>query len=408
MMTPVTTHMTRENLALSVISVFFIYVVLVGALFLTRMEYGWDTTVYCDAVAAHDVGKNPYITSNLENTDFPFSYQPVFLDVFSIPCSYRLLYEKYYPLLYLVLVITMPLYWSRSWNKHELLTATALVLTGFAGFQWNVLTGNVGIYELIILSVVFGLMKTNKVVAAAYVLGVLSSWKLFPIILLLPFSAYPGTWRNRFTLLLSGIAGFISVFAISAILYPELLIYFLHSITGGIHGQHSTIYEFGGGKYNTNLIIFIRILLNRIFMISTWLPTLSIYVTIVTIFLLTSYKLTKRIYATDKYGNNNFIVVYSMWTLVLLFIMPRIMPYTVILATLPLFILLFTANTYSLWSRLFIFIIACLPSLTIYFPHTHHVALRNSQLISLFVIIVYTQIVIWKNTFSNNLIASNQ
>lgn len=408
-----TLHATRPNLVLSLIALFFIYIVLVGSLFLTRMEYGWDTTVYCDAVDAINAGKNPYITSNLEHSYLSFSYQPMFLEVFELPCAYRAVYVQYYPLLYLMLAIALPFFWCTHRNGHEMFIASALVFAGFAGFHWNILTGNVAIYELIILTFVFGLLRTNKVTASSFVLGAFSAWKLFPIVFLLPFAFYPGTLKKRLSLLLTGLAGFISLYLLSALLYPDLLSYFWTSITGGIPGQHSTMNEFHGEMINPSLLDFIKSLLNRLLVEQGWLLVILIYLTVALCIVIPTYIITKRIIFTGKDSTSNFIVIFSIWMLVLLLIMPRLKHYTFILATLPLFILIYRSNIISIRTKSFILLIACIPSivhmplLALYVSLTDHFLLGYSQLICLFITVVCILVLFWKQTSDNSSILAH-
>lgn len=378
------------------IAVFFIYIVFLSAIILTSIDYGWDTRVYCDAVDACNAGKNPYITRNLDGTYLPFSYQPVYLDVLKVPCSYRTIYEKYYPLLYLLILLCISYFLQKTNNSQETLLTYAIFLAGFGGFQWNVLTGNIEIFIFILLAAAISLLKSNKVGAAAFFIGVLSAWKLFPILFLLPFSLYPASLKRRIIILLSGISGFILIFSLSWLLHSDLIGYFWDSITGGIEGQHSTMHQFEERGYNTSLLVLINNILVRFFNTKTWLPSILVYLSIVISTLTPIYIMTKRALAKNISNKQNFMMLFSLWLLVILSLMPRLMSYTYILATLPLCLLLCSTNLFSIRIKSIFLLIACTPSISVYFLTNDLFLLEYIQTLCLYTLTVFLLVLLYK------------
>jgi hypothetical protein len=223
------------------------------------IDPGQDIRVNCAAVDAHAAGLDPYYVKNLKHTKLSYPYLPVTLDVFRPLCAEGLL-QRHYRSMYLFLGTAAALLCAlvaSSPGRGDIALRVLLVLGGFVGFEWTVLTGNFAILTGLLTALVLALFRYGSLrrsnaqeagsfacyAAGAAILGVLTSLKVtfFPLLMGLYF--LPLLRGQRLGLIALGAGCFAAPFLISWLLYNDLLFSWIAAITGQISGQDSPVSE---------------------------------------------------------------------------------------------------------------------------------------------------------------------
>ena len=208
-------------------------------------KIGWDTEIYCAAVKAFQDGLDPYLINNLGGMELSFVYQPVYLYIIAPLCNLSRIVPIPFMFASSLATVAAVCLWPSVWNRRNASVAAALALGGFSGFAWTLQTGNVSAFELLVLSLAVIAMRARRWTVAAVVLGALGSLKLVSLILLAVVLVADESWSRRVRLLMLGSAAFTAIGLVSAALQPDYMLTWLRQVAGGIEGQHAPITEFG-------------------------------------------------------------------------------------------------------------------------------------------------------------------
>jgi hypothetical protein len=347
--------------------------------------YGWDFLVFRGGVQAIDHMQNPYILKNIqqytgEGTPLPFAYPPNTLYIFWV-LDLFFVFENmgiYYALLIVLMLISGCLIAMMDQKPHYLFLIT-LMLTSFMSTYWNFLMGNKDILFLFFLAIIFKMLVMEKYWQSSIVMGLMGSVALVtgPFVALYFFVRRP--WLNRlFYIFLSGVV--VAVLLVAG--YCVNPIYFgsyIDLITGG----QNPLNDIGGYMTPTPYLMFGDLL--KGINVTGSLPVaivLCIYIGLV-------------IYATWIFSvknSENMVKVYSIATLAVFMLLPRIKPYSFIILIVPLYFL-FRDCSYRMKILLFT-VISFLPLFVWYtsplgIPRTYGMQyIQSYSLILIFLVVI--------------------
>ena len=299
-------------------------------IFMTR--YGWDYEIYCHSLHILNLGLDPYSTETfLQVTGVPtnlaFSYPPLaayFFAPFCVSPSFL------FPLLYMTLLMLTVFLFRSSFPKDNLYMV-ALVATGFSGFQWCFLSGNIGVIELFLLALSTHFFSKKRFILMGSALGLLGFIKIL-FLFYVPLVCFLEAWRKR-EFLKPFLQGLVSTFfllhLISFGIFPELTIPFFEKTWSFLPGLAQTSAETAGGWHNPAFPLAIYE------WASEYLPGYGTGVILVGLFLAFLFRL-QRDYSLWK--KDDPLKVLSFGILVFSLALPRLKPYSLIIATIPLFL----------------------------------------------------------------------
>jgi hypothetical protein len=298
------------------------------AIFILKGKHGWDAEIYCSAVQMEQRGSNPYI-GNQAGEQLTWNYLPIYLGLFSALCLPSLHFTTFYPIFYTMGLLVCILLWlpGRDWSL-----AFTLASCSFLGFLWNLKTGNIGVIELFFLSLAFFFLARKKWKLGAGMLGLMAGFKLLPIVYLPLIFFAPAPKRARRIAFGIGLVGFLLPLALSYLLFPTLAPWFLRQLLGLIPGQHSPILE-SGDSNNPALPYLVAGLFSSndhfvfILLVTTLLAAVFVAIGIVL--------WRKVIVHLDP--SRRFEFIFSLSFLAVTLLLPRMKPYTFILAAPALF-----------------------------------------------------------------------
>jgi hypothetical protein len=294
------------------------------------MTYGWDYGVYVASVRAMSNGQNPYdfnIISTYENPifgtvlipDYPphtfrffqiINYFPIF--------DYRSL-NVYYSIMGLLFLLALGILSGIDKKPDYVLLATFAV-TGFMALEWDIVTGNIPILFMFLLTVAFVLIAKGYYEWSGIVMGISAAVSLFtaPFILLLFFTKRSLADRIKTILLTCAIT--VSFFVMDAIFDHALfLTYFQRTF-----GSSNTFIKPGGWLSPVLFLLLKDIIGNGIL----WIVICAAF--IVTILLLVG------IYYKDNGPTLKTISIAAAGIFILL---PFAGPYDFIILVVPLYVL---------------------------------------------------------------------
>ena len=288
---------------------------------INQSALGGDHTVYCRAADVARTGGNPYLTESL-GTHLSWDYLPIYLDAFTLFCFSRLSSEVYYPIYFTLLLILSVVLWQ---PKEDWLFAVALASCAFFGFGWSLHSGNIAPLELLFLSIGIAFIKRNKWTWAAIFLGLLASIKLLPAVYLAIFLFAPPGKGSRVKATLFGILGFIIPIILSALIHPDLMIWYARQVLGMIPNQHAPIHEAGGWN-NPSLPNMLAAIAGGNSSASSWLG-IGLTIVLVTLGLIWAYRyILPRTPESERPQ-----LIFMIGLLALSLALPRVQPYSFIL-----------------------------------------------------------------------------
>lgn len=311
-------------------SLIILNIILIGNCF---KGSGWDFDIYCSAVKTLQSGKNPYLVRNLKEysggpMSFSFVYPPISLPFFKMICFIN--QRVSYHIIWILMLVATFLATRRIDKNFESWLLTTLLTTGFIATYWNLLTGNVGLIELFLFSVTYyWIIKKNYCLSALF-LVLASTLKIVPLLFGGLFIFARLSKLDKFKIFSIIAASFASINLLSYILFPSLTSSYYLSIMGQM-GQHNPIFE-GGGLNNPASFFLIKkisdLLFNHSFMV-----LLGLYILFVGFIaaLLFNYVWRKK---------RDFVDIFSVGTLAVLIVLPRLKPYSFTFALLPMYFLL--------------------------------------------------------------------
>jgi hypothetical protein len=196
---------------------------------------GWDFHSYCRAQAALAAGRDP-VGVGL----FPFVYPPLAARLLGPLCAAG---TAAYPWVYAGALLASYAITRRRDALERVFLATLLV-GGFDGAYWSFATGNVGLIELLLLAAAFAAGARGRWWPFGLVIAWLGFLKLLPLLYLLPLLLRPGAASLRMRLRPVAMAGlgFVALHLVSWALYPA----YTHSyVSLLLHPPYPFVPDFG-------------------------------------------------------------------------------------------------------------------------------------------------------------------
>lgn len=318
---------------------------------------GWDLNVYCAAVKVFNNNGNPYLVNELQKSSsgiLPFVYPPTSIYFFKILCYPSCIFDSrasYYFLWCLLLAGAFFVIRKNDKNFQPLLLII-LFTTGFLATHWNYLTGNIGLLELLLLSICFSFAIKEKYYLAMFPLAFIALLKITPLVLVSIFIFSGISKFSKFKLMSFGLILFIFLSSLSYILFPDITHSYYLALMGKIENQNSPIYE-GGGIGNPSLFFLLKNINETLFS-NNFTTFLILYILLIgSVFaLFLNYTLKK---------NRNFPEVLSTGILFFLIASPRLKPYSFTFALIPVYFLI--KDFHVRYKFLSIFIVSVIPLL---------------------------------------------
>ncbi|HVZ74482.1 MAG TPA: glycosyltransferase 87 family protein [Polyangia bacterium] len=288
---------------------------------------GWDARVYCAAARAADAGKSPYVVANLEpfGVDrLSFSYPLATLAVFRPLCAgdARARFALFYGA---CLVVAFGLAaWAASTERVLL---GVWLLGGFAGAAFCFWTLNVGLLELALFAASVPLVARKRHAAAAMAIGLAASFKLVPVLLAAPLLFVAPTRRLRVAG--AAIAAPAATLGLSAVMSPAFFRDFVANVFGRIPNQHAPALEGLPDATNPTFVLALEGGLSGL-----GVPRVVYYVVLVAL-LIVAVLVTRRLRARGL----DDVRLFAVGALFVLLLLPRLKPYSLPFATLPVFLL---------------------------------------------------------------------
>jgi hypothetical protein len=312
---------------------------------------GWDFRIYTTAVKVFMAGENPYLASNLTESSgvyLPFIYPPSSLFLFYPICflagivGYRVLW---------LLLLAASFFVVRSFDRSfQPFFFATIVTTGFMASYHNFRTGNVGLIELFFFCWAFKFIYEKKYSASTIFLNLTAWLKIYPILIGALFIFVKQPLQNKKKVILVLFLGFAIVFGSSLVLYPGLSVSNYKALSGKIEGQPSPADEIGGSS-NPSSFLFIKETAERLFGMAQAVP--------VVLFLAYAGFIMWCLIRDAQRKDRDFAALFSIGTLAILLLLPRLKPYSLTLALIPVYFLMKDMGfRQKLWG---LFIVGLLP-----------------------------------------------
>ena len=346
---------------------------------------GWDFRVYYTAVKTIEKGNNPYFANKLKGySDKGFTFFPypplilIFFKAIISSCPHLDLKISYYIFWSLFLIAAFYVI-KKIYSHSNVLLLVTLLLTGFVTTYWNYLTGNIGIIELFVFSLIFYWITRKRYYLAAIFIGLMGFVKILPIAFGSLFLFADTARGNRYKIFLLIPAIFILLHTISYALFPGISSTYFLILSGKIPGQYNPMNE-GGLQCNPALFCLINDIACKLF-ISNRIIFLGMYGLFVSfVFLLFLY------YALKK--QRGFLEVFCVGVLSFLLIFPRLKPYSFTLALVPIYFLI---KEWNLKDLIFpILLISAFPTLSLIINNIYpSILFEYAQSISLLIFYMF-------------------
>lgn len=320
---------------------FFIFCVLLFISFplsvlleITLFDIGQDFLVYCDASSAFISRNDPYYIKNLSHSSLPYVYPPITLTTFVIVCyPTHILPPDAVFIIYYILLLIFSFVVVRSSQKFYTGRTNAaylgtLLATGFIGAYWNFSTGNIGIVGGFILAILYYSIENDYEWLGILSVSFISIFKIFPAL----FGVAHSVSHRNLSKSIKFIAYYIIIgvlsIVVSYILFPDLMKSYYFAVTGQLP-QYSPVDDSGGVGSPTLLYLFIWV--GKVIFNSETVGIILFSVLSFMIFILVIDVFRKR--SLKKLEVLSFIIIG------MLLILPRLKPYTLSYAVIPVYYL---------------------------------------------------------------------
>ena len=293
---------------------------------------GWDFSTYRSAVKVFQEGNDPYLVKNLlEYSDlgWPFVYPPstliLFFPIVALAgvIGYRVLW---------LLMLAASFFIVRSFDRNfQPFFFVTVVATGFMASYHNFRTGNVGLIELFFFCWAFKFIYEKRYALSAIFINLTAWLKIYPVLLGGLFVFLRKPVKNRIKPLIVLLVAFIIIGGSSPLFFPRLIVSSLGALTGRIDAQHSPTDEIGGSS-NPSSFLFIVEMTKNLFGTARAFPVVLFFVFAAFII----WSLMRYARGTEQ----DFTVLFSMGTLAILLLLPRLKPYSLTLALVPVYFLM--------------------------------------------------------------------
>jgi len=344
---------------------------------------GWDFNVYMGAVIKLEEGKDPYLFDYNPYSTIPFhyGYPPHTLALFWMISLFCQLFQsvKFYIAIYAILLIVAGLIVSRTDADTDVFLLSFLLISAFSSTYWNFLTGNIALVYLILLAVVFFLLIRERFIYSAVVMGIFSSFALFPVIFNGVYLTVNRSWKERATFILVSVAVLSLILLATYLITPSLVLSYFKLIAG----SQSSIHDPGGSDTPTAFLCIADIL-NTLHITSpqifglVGLLYIGIIIAVAGLFL--------------KNHQDNPVICYSLVFLALFLLMPRIKPYYFAMLIVPLYFLLKYSSLETRTAAIIVFAgypAVCLLEPAVLVKIFPGIVVQYSQTIALFLIFLF-------------------
>ena len=323
--------------------------------------YGWDYRVFRGGVQAIDHMQNPYVLENLNlyierSNPLPFAYPPHTLYFFWILDLFFVFQDigVYYALLVILMILSGYLIATMD-QKPRYFFLVTLMLTGFMGTYWNFRTGNKDIFFLFLFAVIFTLLAKENYWQSSIAMGLMGAVSLItgPFVALYFFVKRP--WFNRLSYI--GLSG-----AVVAILFAAdywINPVYLQSYIGFLIGGRSPLHD-AGGYFTPTPYQMLGDLLKGIPVMGQ-LPVAVVWCLYIGLVMYMAWNYSVK-------NSRNVIMVYSLVTIAVFLLLPRIKPYDFIILAVPLYFL-FRDCSYRM--KILMFALVSLPLFAWYASYLH-------------------------------------
>lgn len=218
--------------------------------------FGWDAGVDCAAADAFHLGLDPYYVKNLKNTELSYPYLPATLPVMGVLCWSGIMAKDFYQYFFMALAVGVVVLIAgvRSGAQPNWKTmgiVSVVTFFGFSGFSWVYSTGNIVMFDALLISTAlfcFGMAKNKNssfmlYAVGAVCLGLTASIKIVFVPIIAAVFFLPVRMRDKAFLFAVALVSFALPFAVSYVGYHDWFNSWRLAISGGIRGQHSPITE---------------------------------------------------------------------------------------------------------------------------------------------------------------------
>jgi len=296
---------------------------------------GFDMNIGCSAVYAWEDGFDPYIAKHISMySGYLYSYGPPPISILGVKlvCLYnpRVAYYTIWSLCLLATFIIL----IKAYKGREALLLMILLLSGFATVLFNFWTGNAGIPQMLLFSLIIVFILKDKYYIAAFLLGITASLNIWPLAFGALFLFAPKPVIFRLKLIILSFAAFALVNLSSYILFPDITDSYYQSVAGMLDSQHSPVKEIleGGSMANPAPVLGMKTISNLLFG-ETIAPLVILEITYVGFIGFTFFNYTLR-------RNHDFLCIFSLGVLSILLIMPRLQAYSFVFALIPMYLLM--------------------------------------------------------------------
>ena len=274
------------------------------------MPFGGDAQIYCNYIKMDVSGQNIYSATE----KYSFNYPPFFVIVLAQFCKYN--YESIYPIIYLILISIVSIYFTKEYKIEFIISAT-LLTSSFLGLRWIFKTGNFLVWEIIFLSLSLFFSKRNANLTLIFLLlfGFQRLWFLLAAIFWYIISKEK---INNSSL----ISSFILLLSLMIVRFDLLTSYIIQLYQGN---TLSSVWN-GAADHNSPSI-FLNFI--DVFNLHDRLLPLLLSYSILVIFFISKYLITNIFIQNDH--------VISQIIFLLIILNPTFKPYLAILATISLF-----------------------------------------------------------------------
>lgn len=287
--------------------------------------HGWDARIYCAAVRAWDAGKSPYIVENLRplyDGALSFSYPLVALPVLGPLCGGGARFTALH-VACLGVAFALAAARRRAWAERA---ALAVLLVGaFAGAAFCFMTNNVGLLELAAFAACLFFLERGRLVAAGAALGVAASFKLVPLLLGAGFLFLDRP--RRATAAAAALAVVVAALGVSWVMSPAFFHDYAALLVGRLPGQHAPILEGVADATNPTFTLALESAARRLpfghVVLALGLGAMLVGMVVV----------LRRLRARGL----DDLRLFSLATLFALLVVPRLKPYSLPFAALPVF-----------------------------------------------------------------------
>jgi hypothetical protein len=344
-------------------------ILIIFRVFINFNDFGLDNNVFCGAVSSFSNGDDPYYVSNLEKYSgnvFPFVYFPLTL-IFFIPlCLFKtvLIYLMCWVIL-LLFIFLIAKKIDRFQGNGDTLFLITILITGFATMYENLLSGNVGLVEGFLFSIVLLALVKGRYYLSSIILGMIASLKIFPLLFGGLFLFGKRILKKKVWTIILFVVGFLAIHLISAMLFPEFTGSYIKTITGTMEGQFRLQEETGG--CNPSSYVFLK---EAVFSFTQ--NNILFYLIYASFCLLIAIFFVYRL----KNHKDLFFNHFCLGILGIMLIWTRLKPYSFVWALLPIYFL--TKNSSIIKKILVIMVISMAPNISILLGGYIFPILRNT------------------------------